>query len=497
MRNDSYHNTLVSEDFCSDYYYDEPIVHRLSKEILPEPLRIIRSMENTRCNGNLAWQRLFLKQALLLADYEDDYEYNKEVVRYYPTYQSLSDRELRAYFSWRTKWRKGNLQKCSLSFAFIYIYELLHLVGCSSTQNAYDKLQAFARDYAGFDPKVTPYLEKWLVDFVVYYGLDPKLLVDREEIQRDHALSTLMALQTKNDDEVFQAVLKLSGSALTRSRFYNGHQKMMKNVVVNTLRRVAAHYTQKCKKVWIEDYFGSFLKEPVTLFKRAVFCDHYQNVMTKVELSPIRYYDHTKGYWVLYCCEYNSLCHKRFLDLLRTIDSLLRKATNFPHLTDPKIKTKWILSVINENIRKWQESEQQAKREKLNLDLSQLETIRSDAIETQEKLITEEEIEEASELTSERTSNIISCSESFESLITNSVPNDNSGFSALSPQEKRYLQCLLSGTSTSWVNDEGLLPSLLCDGINEKLYNVFADTVLENGEIVEDYREELKKGLFV
>ena len=70
-----------------------------------------------------------MKQAKLLANFEDDYSYEGNVVRYYPTYQALTDQELRGYFSWRTKLRRGNIQKTCLSFAFLYIYELINQVG--------------------------------------------------------------------------------------------------------------------------------------------------------------------------------------------------------------------------------------------------------------------------------------------------------------------------------------------------------------------------------
>ena len=141
----------ISLRFSENYYKDEPIVPRSADETLPEPLRVIRSLEKSDSGP-----RLFLQQALLAADYEDDYEYDKEVIRYYPTYQTLSNKELRAYFSWRTKWRRGDLRETSLSFAFLYIYELLHLVGCSDARDAYEKLKNFARDYSVFNSKILP-----------------------------------------------------------------------------------------------------------------------------------------------------------------------------------------------------------------------------------------------------------------------------------------------------------------------------------------------------
>ena len=61
----------------------------------------------------------------------------------------------------------------------------------------------------------------------------------------------------------------------------------------------------------------------------------------------------------------------------------------------------------------------------------------------------------------------------------------------LNKNEQRYLTCLLTGESTAWVKATGLMPSVLNDSINEKLFDEFADNVLEDGEVVEDYREDL------
>lgn len=477
-----------SSRWCfENYYHDEPIASKLGRDLesLPEPLRAARALENTVSRRNVSRSRMFFDQARLLADYEDDYEYSKNVVRYYPTYQALGNQELRGYFSWRAKWRKGNLQKTSLSFAFIYIYELLHLIGCSDPYGAYEKLSAFARDYAKFDSKISSYLKKWLMDFVVYYKLNPAMLSDTKQTRKDNALHVLLEMGKHSDAKIFRAALELAGSTLQNSRFYKTNPKPMEHVVVNILRRLEAHYEKSCKKKWVENYFGDSSVQEITPFYRAVFYDRNKDDEqdgedTQVQLTPLCYYRRIKGRWYLYRFDYNPSCRKKFLNLIRTIDSKLRRAADFPFPMEPKIKTKWLLDAINEEIQRWQEAERRTKKKKLNLDLSQLGTIRTDAGETREKLLTEEEVEEISESPPHEP-------ESEE------IADDNFGFNSLSPQEKRYLQCILKGSSTNWIADEGLLSSLLCDKINEKLYDIFEDNVLENGELVEDYREELKK----
>ena len=64
----------------------------------------------------------------------------------------------------------------------------------------------------------------------------------------------------------------------------------------------------------------------------------------------------------------------------------------------------------------------------------------------------------------------------------------------LEPAEYRLLRSLLYGGDTGWVRAEGYLLSVLVDGINEKLYDQFADSVLDDTpQPIPDYIEELKE----
>ena len=64
----------------------------------------------------------------------------------------------------------------------------------------------------------------------------------------------------------------------------------------------------------------------------------------------------------------------------------------------------------------------------------------------------------------------------------------------LAPAEYRLLQCLLYGRDTGWVQREGLLLSVLADGVNEKLYDQFLDCVLDgDARPVPDYIDDLKE----
>ena len=114
---DSYRTKKASQWFYEHVFREEALPSRPEREEekLPSLLRTARSIENGIAGTFQSRESIFRKQAKLLAAYEDDYPFSTPVTRYFPTYQSLTDEELRGYFSWRTKLRQGQLRKTSLN----------------------------------------------------------------------------------------------------------------------------------------------------------------------------------------------------------------------------------------------------------------------------------------------------------------------------------------------------------------------------------------------
>ena len=207
----------ASQWFYDNIYKDEAIRPRAfqAPEKLPSLLRTARSLEN---KPGLYWQSresVFLKQAKLLAGYEDDYSFSGNVVRYYPTYESLSDQELRGYFSWRTKLHKGDIRKTSLSFVFLHIYELIIQIGVSDPEEGYYKLQTLRKDYGALDDSILPYLDRWMVHYIVYYGLEQTLLEDLPRVRFDRSIDVLEA-RSSTSAQISNAVAELSPKWLGR-----------------------------------------------------------------------------------------------------------------------------------------------------------------------------------------------------------------------------------------------------------------------------------------
>ena len=321
----------AAEWFYSNVFRDEAIRPRApqSAERLPSLLRSARSLESGISGTWQSREALFVKQGKLLANYEDDYAYDGNVLRYYPTYQSLTDRELRAYFSWRTKLRRGEMRKTSLSFAFLYIYELINQIGVTDPMDGYRKLKEFQRRYGELDRGILPHLNTWLTDYVVYYGLSPELLADSPQVAFDRSLAVLADIKNHSSAQIMEAVRALSPRWLERSKFYKASQQDMDAVIPRVLRRVSEHCDARCKRSMVEQYFGPYTNSPARLFNAAVFFDRLKDRICEYAVDEVRIYRCKNGVWSVqkYVCSERS--GPKLDALIKTIDSVMRECYGY------------------------------------------------------------------------------------------------------------------------------------------------------------------------
>lgn len=461
--------------FFRTFFQDEPIQPpqvKTAKLKLPALLRQARDMRDPYIPREV----LFCKQGKLLAQYEDDYAFHGNVQRYFPTYQSLEDDELRGYFSWRTQLRKGNLQKTCLSFAFLYIYELINQIGVDSPEDGFARLHAFRRDYGTLDEAVVPYLDQWILDYAVFYQMDSAQLSDHPPLRQNRNVAILSHIERYSDEELIAALKALSPKWMQRSRFYREYPQEMNTIIAHTLRRASDHYATKCKRGFVEQYLGSFEDRQIKLFSSAVFYEPRSRKSRTYQIDELTTYRKENGNWFVHRFTLYPDA-TRIQELIKGIDSIARDVWGYKHPIACDITTKWLLKIIREEavaLRAQQEAEE---KNRIAFDFSRLNRIRSDAAETQEKLMVEEETDFADPLP-----------------VPTPAPAPPEKDTPLTPTQYRLLQCLLYRRDISWVRSEGLLLSVLVDAINEALYDTFADSVLDDTPaLIEDYIPDLKE----
>lgn len=514
----------AAEWLYNTVFKEEPIQPRPPRSTGRAPA-VIRAARSLETGVHQSWQSreaLFMKQGKLLANYEDDYGDCGSVTCYYPTYQALTDRQLRSYFSWRTKLRRGDVRKTALSFAFLYIYELINQIGVTDPMDGYHRLEHFRDAYSQADVSILPYLRRWMPDYVVYYGLDAELLSDTSQVVQDRCVAVLEHVREQEPAKIIWAVKQLSKWP-GRSKFYGAYREDMDQVIVRVLRQMSAHYAARCKKTMVDQYFGSMGQSQVRLFDAAVFCNPLKRRSYEYAVDEQRVYDCKNGIWSVRARTSPPGSGGKLDGLLKTIDSVMRREFDYPHPVKPELETKWILQLIQEEARGLLAQKKAAEEKKITIDYTQLAQIRRDAAATQEKLAVEEDADlpsrpapwalEQEQLTlaiqpdadlreepappereQARPTPPEAPREPEQMRLFPAVQPDAAGECPLDPAEHRLLQCLLYGGGTGWVQSEGHLLSVLVDGINEKLYDTFADCVLDDTpQVIEDYTDDLKE----
>ena len=470
-----------SKNFSTGVYRDEPILKTAAQLVRGHTPAAYREMRKIAYDLDVFSQsdaKVFYRQGKFMENFQDDFDYRGDLIRYFPTYQSLTDTELRGYFSWRTNVRRGILKKNSLSFVYLYIYELLNQIGVNSPEEGFHSLNNFWAEYREIDSQISHYVKLWLKDYVVYHNLDKSLLEGISEVKYDEALFTLLHFESHSTGEVFSALNSLSSYNLEKSRLYKQYPDDMEAVVRNVFAGLSDYYNKNRKNGICEKFFGRKYTDPYFMFRSAVFYDRIKRENFIYEINDIYKYRCKNGYWSCERFFYYSGKNQQIGALLKTVDFLMRQKYGFKSTLKAGKSTKIIRDIICKEIDKYLEIKRRNSAPKIDIDLSKLHHIRKNSIETQNKLLTGDDTEETA---------------APEPVVLAAEPAETN----LSDSEFRFLECLLYGKAYGrFVQDNGLMLSVLIDAINEKLFDRFSDTVIifdgDNPEVIEDYIEELK-----
>lgn len=562
--------THQSARFSNKIYADEPILKtgRQMQNFLPDQYRKMREISRWQDDPKggagrwLSEAELFYRQGLLMADFEDDCPYNGTFKSYFPTYNAMSDRQLRGYFTWRAQVRRGNIEETSTSFAFLYLYELICGIGVDDPLDGFDKIKAFWDVYRVFEPGIDRFARVWLQDYAVFHGLDPKLLRDSKTVMFDNALIELrraardlapaqapsgqtakrrktseptlpLPPDETREERLMAAINALSTYNLNNSRLDRGHHRDLRHVACAVYVRMARYYDTHRKTGIVASLFGEETAMPYTMFASAVFFAPECHEDCEYRLDPIHIYRCQNGFWECMRVHGSRQKSSKLGEMMRACDQRLRLALDSAHpLKEEKIP-KYLAKIIDDEIVAWLSWDATHQPVKIDIDLSQLGHIRSAAAQTREALLIDEEREDGTlteaveadsgQLEAEPEANMVAepvattmqQDEADEPTISTEqfgvvapllapAPTPATAMhadtaSALAPAAEDYLRALLeqnAAQAVSAVARSGQSEDMLVDSINEALFDLVGDTVIEFGaagpQIIEDYEADVR-----
>lgn len=469
-------------------YADEPILRTAISMMKTMPSRYTEMRRISIRNDlrPMTSQEIFYRQGLYMADFEDDYPEEASFFRYYPTYQSMSDSQLRTYFTWRAKVRRGDVQLTSLSYAFVYVYELINCIGVETPQEAFEKLVRFREAYARMDSRMEPYFANWLRDFAVYYHLDPSVLHDLVQSEHDSALSVLLNAQEETDDALYEAINFISGYKPKNSRLAKQEPEKMKSAVCHVYRAMDAYSTKHKNITLCEQMFGRIYASPYVMFGSVPFYDRIPRGNYTYKVTELYTVSHSEDGWTSTHLWGKKGGGAELGTLMKAVDCELRKRLHYPHLLKDVPMPQYERDIICHAFDTMEAEEKRSRRREIKFDFSKLQGIRETAEETKEKLIVDEADMEIPDEPS------VPAPEPPQPE-AKAVPNPFN----LTETEMQVLRLLMEGKNPEPdLRKKGVLLSVVTDSINEKCFDTFGDTVLvyesDLPEVVEDYMEELK-----
>lgn len=457
-------------------YVEEPISPAPPAESagLPQEYRRMRSLIHSRSYFTSSDPWVFYEQGMYMKDFSDNCEYSGNFQCYYPTYDKMTTEQLRGYFTWRTRLRAGDMQPAALPFAFVYIYELLNLIGVKSPEEGFAGLVAFRDGYGKTDRTVVRYINMWLRDFAAWYNLDPSVLSETDECRRDNAIYRLTEPDKYTDNELFESLCLLSSYRMEASRSYRSFPERTVDITARVYRSLYVFCAENRVESIYARFFGHICKAPYLMFSSAVFYAKNRPQQRDYRINPVHRLICSSGKWTEERFFGNGPRNREVGLLLRQTDAVLRERYGIkPYLTsvpESKLRRK----IINECIDAYEADEKRKRLADVKIDLSALGDIRRSADITRDMLLIGDEAEE--EPPKQETP----------------TKNHPAGAVGLTPDETAFLRSLIEGTPYSGAE----LPSVAADSINEKLMDIIGDSAVEpDGKdyaVVDDYREILK-----
>lgn len=562
--------THQSARFSHEVYADEPILKtgRQMQNFLPDQYRKMREISRWQDDPKggagrwLSEAELFYRQGLLMANFEDDCPYNGTFKSYFPTYNAMSDRQLRGYFTWRAQVRRGNIEETSTSFAFLYLYELICGIGVDDPLDGFDKIKAFWGAYRAFEPGIDRFARVWLQDYAVFHGLDPRLLRDSKTVMFDNALIELrraardlapaqapsgqtakrrktseptlpLPPDEAREERLMAAINALSTYNLNNSRLDRGHHLDLRHVACAVYVRMARYYDTHRKTGIVASLFGEETAMPYTMFASAVFFAPERHEDCEYRLDPIHIYRCQNGFWECMRIHGSRQKSSKLGEIMRACDQRLRLALDPSHPLKEEKVPKYLAKIIDDEIVAWLSWNATHQPVKIDIDLSQLGHIRSAAAQTREALLIDEEREDDTTADVEEADSGQPEAEPVANMIVEpvaapmeqdeadepTISTEQFGVvapllapapapatamsadtaSALVPAAEGYLRALLeqnAAQAASAVARSDQSEDMLVDSINEALFDLVGDTVIEFGatgpQIIEDYEADVR-----
>ena len=463
---------------------------------------------------------LFYIQAKFMEDFTDDFDGSAKFSMYFPYYQHMGYEHLRTYFTWRTKARQGEIGYTSVSYAFLYIYELLSGIGVKDPVDGLNKLLAVWDKYLKYGPALGKYMPQWFKDYHVYYKLPHSFadFVKEHNLPEYYPEMFLFDPEVENSLEVWN---RISDYSIITSRFYSAESKQLMrdcfNYVLGSIKETCEDHKVRIENMFLYRYSNTRAWHP---FKQALFYNWLRQPDRKVTMPGQESYVCKSNRWSARLPIYYS--NQKYLAgyIIKKTEACLRQTLKYKYkLKDDPPRSLHNISAdidLGKVIEKAVvDFHRELTRTVVTVDHANLIRIRKEAQGTQDKLIVADaavspqlKVESGkSKVEDEGAASPQLKAESGKSKVEDEgavSPQFNDGDiwisfkDALSAIELKALAILLHGDADikEFADENGLMLEVLMDSINEKAADYVGDNILETEDgmtVYDEYKVQVEK----
>ena len=449
--------------------------------------------------------RIFYKQGVFMQDFEDSYEEEAEYSSYFPNYQMMGYEQLRTYFTWRTRVRQGVVGKTSLSYAYLYLYELITNIGVEGPLEGLEQLMFFWQEYRELDAAIDNHVPGWIKDYHIYYDLPHSF---REFVEGVGLQEFYPELAEEDRFELFNRVSKYD---IRKSAFFTEEKETLIrdcfDLVMARLSTVLAE-----NGVSLEDTIFQPMKHMAAWqpFRDSLFFPWNSQPDRTVMISQKEIYVCSRNEWAFSSVITTERGKKLLGYVFKQTEAVLRRLTGYKYKLRADVD-----AVSHEAVQMLEnagsslerlvtdtvtEVYRESTKTVVKVDPGILQRIREEAYMTQEKLTVPEE--------EERSFCVVKQPETGKG--TEQWKKDGSGNRegmekdgpweelnrSLTETERQALVLICSGSGDlkGFADAQGIMLEVLVDGINEKAMDAVGDALLdEEFMIYEDYIEEVRE----
>lgn len=492
------------------------------------------------------------EQGAFMADIEDDFPRRAYCALPQPVYAAMSNSQLRTFFTWRTDARRGIFRETDKPYVILYCSELLNKIGTEGSVDAFDKLLTVWNGCRGFAPYLSDLMPRWLKDFYAFNDVTekyPDISAALGERTENGISQYVWDIDGGSYSDKFDFLAENSAYAIKTSAFFGEKTKpLLEGACEAALTALERYFTPL--GIELSELVCGKLKKDYTWtpFKDAIVNLDTTDGFRPVRISAGECYCVKRGEPSLEL--FNFAPSRGFIGyLLKSVEAELRIKTGFSRRIVPKLqmlqndfknRTKLMeatsspdfLKVIPKAVDEYcakkgvkpsvkrpkhRDEEEYASyaAPKVEIDVSKLAGIRDRSEELARKLIIDEQLETRDEFEAfeaaagqigddEFSARIDECREELSPHEDEELPLKSSdpAFDELDgdwqtfannliPTQIKVLKAMLNGNVRAFCKENGLLPETVFEQINTEALSAFGDVVIECGELVSDYVDDI------